>query len=110
MVAMPWIFVEHIMINIAADRAAHVLVNVLIAIVVDVAEGNTVALLQITKAARCRDVLEAFSAVIAKHPVRNDRGKIRIARAEVKVQEPIIVQIAKVGSHRMKNVVKARLM
>src|SRR5439155_20750912 len=43
---------------------------------------------------------ETSSADVLEHSVRHEHGVIRIARAQVEVQETVIIQIEEIGTHR----------
>ena len=49
-------------------------------------------------------------AVVAEHPVGNERGKIRVAGADVEIQPAVVVEVAKVGAHRVEQFEHARLL
>ena len=51
MVAVPGVFKEHIGVHVSRIGSADHCVDVLIAVVVDIAEGNAVPFLQVAKAA-----------------------------------------------------------
>src|SRR5260221_13547988 len=97
------------MVNIAADCAAHVFVDILVSVIIDVAKGNTVPFLQVAESAGSGHVLEALAAIVTKHSVGNDCLEIGIAGADIKIQKPVIVQVPKVGAHRVQNVIKSGL-
>ena len=103
MIAMTWIQKQNIAIIITAKRAAHHFINVLVAIIIEIRKGNPMPLLNMPKPARRCHILKKFPLCISEHPVRNQRGKIRITRSQIKVQPPIIVQIPKICSHRVQH-------
>jgi len=90
---------ERILISVAGISATHVGVDVLVAIVVHVAERNTVSLLQVTEAAGSRHILKEGATGIPEHPVWQQRPQIRLARAQVTIQETIIIQVPKIRAH-----------
>lgn len=64
MVAMPGVQVEHVLEPVALHGAAHVLENILIAVVVQVAEGHAVSLLEMAKSAGDGDILEKLASAL----------------------------------------------
>src|SRR5437867_12021686 len=99
MVPMAGIFEEDIARHIAGKCPAHVLIDVLIAVVIDVAESDGMSLLQMAEASRSGDILKEFSLSVTKHPVRNHRREIGIAGADVKIKPAIVIEIAEVTAH-----------
>src|SRR6185295_16595979 len=63
----------------AADHG----IDVLITVVIDIAERNSVSLLQHAESSRGGDFLESTAAIIAKHAIGNERGEIGIPGATV---------------------------
>src|SRR5690349_16455614 len=81
----------------------------MVAVVINVSKRNAVALLQVAEPAGARYILKAFAAVIAKHPVWNNRRKIRISGADVEIQKTVVVEVTEVGAHPKQNMVEAGL-
>src|SRR5437667_8580975 len=99
MVCMAGILIQNAPELVVWVDPAHDFEDVLVAVVVDVAEGNPMALLQMAEPAGRAYVLESLSFVISKHPVRDQRGEARIAGAQVEIEPSVVVQIAEIGSH-----------
>src|SRR4030095_4806270 len=53
-------------------------------------------------------VLKEFSFRVAEHAIWNERSKIWLAGADVKVQPAIVVQITKVHTHRDEHMIDVR--
>ena len=85
---------------IAGKRSAQLNVDILIAIVVNIGERYSVPFLQVPEAARHCDVREAFPLLIQKHEVRHDFRERHVTGSQIEVQESVVIQVAKVGSHR----------
>ena len=104
-VAMPRVQVQNIMVNITTDGAAHIFVDILVAVIIDIAKRNSVPLLQVAEPARARDVLESLAPIVAKHAVGDDCFEVGVASAKVKIKEPIVIEIAEVGAHSQEDMV-----
>src|SRR5262245_6077815 len=89
----------------AADHREHVLVPV----IVDVAERDRVALLQVPEAPGGRDVLKVATARVAEHLVRHDICDRRGTGAEKEVEPAVVVEVAEVRTHREQQPVEVRL-
>ena len=63
---------KHIAVVVSAIRPANHLVDILIAVIIDVTEGDRMTLLEDPKSSGSRHILETFPSVIAKHPRRDD--------------------------------------
>src|SRR5439155_23353482 len=86
--------------HVALEPATHLLEDVLVAVVVDVAERHAVPLLEIADVGREGDVLEGFPLGVAEQPVRDQGTQGRLAVAEIDVGPAVVVEIAEVRSHR----------
>src|SRR5262249_38049532 len=78
-------------------------------VIVEIGKGDAVAFLKMPKAAGRSDVLKAGSRVVPKHFIGDQTAKVGCARAEVKVEPTVVVQVAEVGAHGQKNVVQVHL-
>jgi len=96
-------------VGVARDGAAHVRVDVLIAVVVDIAEGDGVPLLELAEAAGGGDVLEAAAAVVAEHAIGNEGGVIGVAGANIEIEPAVVIEIAEIAAHGVKDLVEADL-
>src|SRR5581483_4756331 len=85
-VAEPRILVQHVIGRIPVVDAAHALEDVLSADVSQVAERNSMPLLEMPEAARCRHLLEAFPLRVAEHPVRRQEGQVARSRPHIEVE------------------------
>jgi hypothetical protein len=92
---------ELIAINVRVYRATDDRVNILIAIVIDVSEGDAMSLLQLPETTGGRDVLKAPLAIVAEHSIGQQRREIRIAGTDVEIEPAIIVQIPKIAAHHV---------
>src|SRR5688572_17616968 len=64
------------------------------------------AFLQMPESAGGGDILKPNSAVVAKHSVWDQRGKIGISGAQVEIEIAIIIEIAEVGAHGVQHAIK----
>src|SRR5439155_12355226 len=87
------IFVKAAAIVVAGVSPTHFLKNVLVTVVVDVAEGNTVAFLQVAESPRRRDILEEEALGVAEHSIGNECTEAGIAGPQIHVQPSVVVQI-----------------
>ena len=87
--------------NVAGVGPAEADVHVLITVVVEVGKRNLVTLLKVAGARGGGDVVEAKTAVVPKHPVRNQGGQVGVARGEVEVEPSVVVEVAKGAAHRV---------
>ena len=55
----------------------------------------------------CRRILEACTTDVAEHPIRHEHLEVRIARAEIHIGKPVVVQVAVVAAHRRHDPVEA---
>src|SRR5262249_4375132 len=99
MIAESRVLVKDVEGSVSIINAAHALEYVLGPIIVQVAEGDAMALLQMPEAARACDVLENRSAGVPEHTVRRKECQLRVSRAHVKVQPAIIVQVPEIDPH-----------
>jgi hypothetical protein len=70
---MPRVRVEHILRDVARICPAHILVDILITIVINVAKRYPVPFLQMPETARGGHILEPSAAVVPKHAIGNER-------------------------------------
>ena len=70
-VAVTGVFKEYIGVHVAGIGTTDNGVNILVAIVVQVAKGDAMPFLQVANSSRSRDILEKITPVIAKHPIRH---------------------------------------
>ena len=70
-VAVTGVFKEYIGEHVAGIGTTHNGVNILVTIVVQVAEGYAMPFLQVANSSGSRDILEKITPVIAKHPIRH---------------------------------------
>jgi hypothetical protein len=70
-----------------------------IAVAVPIAASHAMPLLQVTGARRRGDLAETQAVDILEHPVGDEGGQVRLARAEVHVEPAVVVEVAVVGPH-----------
>ena len=99
LVAVARVQVEGVRRRIALEGPAEHVVHVLIAVAVDIAERHAVAFLQMPEPARRGHVLEEGPPGVAEHQVRDEHAVVRVARAEIHVEESVVVQIPEVRPH-----------
>src|SRR5262249_19640235 len=107
--AMSRILEQSKRVRVTRRRSPQLLDDVLVAIIVDVGEGNAVAFVQLTGAGRGGDVDEGSSAVVPQQYIRKQRTVRRAARSEVHVEKAVVVDVAEVGGHRHEDLVEANL-
>ena len=92
---------EHrVVVAVAGHRPAGVQHDVLVAVAIEIGEGDAVAFLQVPGAGRLGDVVEAPAGVVAQQDVRDQRSERRRAGPEIDVEEAVVVDVADVGAHR----------
>src|SRR6185369_12302321 len=91
--------VKDIVINITTHGATHVLVDVLVAIVINVGKRNAVTFLQVAETARSGDILEAHARIVAKHAIGNNTVQVWVPRADVKIKKAIVIEVSEIGAH-----------
>src|SRR5262249_30725059 len=74
--------------------------NVLVTVVINVAKRHSVTLLQMTKSARSRYVIEVLSLMAAEHPVGNGIGQRRRPCTEIEIQPAVVIQVTEICAHR----------
>ena len=84
--AVAGILEKDVGIAIALVRPSHRHEDVLVAIVVDVAKCDPVALLQMAKATAGGDILESSALGISEHPVRDQGGQVWLTGSKVGVE------------------------
>lgn len=109
MIGGPGIFVEHGPVIIGFDGAAHLFEDILVAVVIDITKGNAVALLQMPEPAGGGHILEVSALGVAEHAIGNEHAEDWVARAHVKIEVPIVIEVAKVDAHRKQDFVQVRL-
>src|SRR2546422_4363971 len=81
---------------VSDEEAPELVVDVLVAVVVQIGEGDPVPFLEVPESPRNGHVLEALPPVVAKHHVRHEGPVVRVARAEIDVEETVVVQVSEV--------------
>ena len=109
MVAVPGVCKEHIGVHVPGIGPADHGVDVLIPVVVYIAEGDAVSLLQVSEAAGRGHVFKTLPAGIAEHSVGHQRSVIRVAGANVEVEPAVVVEVAEVAAHRVEDFVAVGL-
>ena len=92
--------VERAVGRVASEGAAHLLEDVLVAVVVDVAEGDRRG--PSAGGRSCPAVVTSWKrvpAVVAEHPVGHQRAEVGVAGAEVEVEPAVVVEVAEVEAH-----------
>ena len=74
---------------------------------IDIAETDSVPLLQMPEAAGGGDVLKALAPIITKHDIWHECFERRIASTEVDIEEAVAIDVAEVGAHRKVGMVEA---
>src|SRR5690606_34325167 len=82
-------------------------INVLVSVVIEIAESDAMALLQLAESAGSGYVLKTDASVIAEHPAGNQRRELRISGPDVEVEPAVVVQVTKVATHRVQKLVDA---
>ena len=108
MVTVPGVFKEDVLEHVPGISSAHDRIDILVAVVVEVAKGHAVPLLQMAEAAGGGNVLEEATAGIAEHAVGHDRAERRRPRADVKIQPTVVVEVAEIATHRIEYFVNTR--
>ena len=106
-VSVARVFEEYILVEVARIGAAKHRVDVLIAVVVDIGEGDAVALLDMAEAAGRARVLKTATAFVAQHAVGQQRAQVGIAGADIAIEPAIVVYVSEIGPHRQDNIVEA---
>src|SRR5579859_7451380 len=81
--------------------------DVLVPVIIEIGEGNAVALLQMSEPAGGGDVLEEFALSVTEHAIRDQGGEVGIAGSEIKIEPTVIVEIAKIRPHGQEHFVQA---
>src|SRR5579862_1902672 len=81
-IAVARVAIKDALIAVAGQRAAHLFEYVFVAVVLNVAEGDGVAFLQMTEATGRRDILKNLALVVAKHFVRQKSLIRRVTGSE----------------------------
>ena len=102
-VAMPRVQEEEVLTQIALIRTAKDDVQILISVVIDVAERYPVTLLDMPESTCGRHVLKARATDVAEDAIRDDEVQAGFARADVEIQESVVVQVTEVTPHRIQN-------
>ena len=108
MVAVPRVFKENILEHVSGIGPAQDRIDILVAVVIEVAKGHAVPLLQMAEAAGGGNVLKEAPGGIAEHAVGHDRAQRRRPRAGVKIQPAVVVEVAEIATHRVEHLVNAR--
>ena len=106
MIAVSGIEEEHIPVVVAGVRSTHDGRNILVAVIVDIPERDSVAFLQMTESAGGGNVLKELAAGVAKHEVGNQQRQIRRPGGDVKVRKSVVIEVTKVASHGQKEPVE----
>lgn len=96
--------------RVPGEGAAHADVDVLIAVIVEVGEGDPVTLLDVAGASGGGDFLEAFPGVVSEHPVGNQRREVGVSRGEVEVEPTVVVEVSEVAAHRVADALHSGLL
>jgi hypothetical protein len=87
--------------SVAFISPSHLDIEILRAIVVEVAEGDPVAFLQMSESAGHGDIFESLSPGVPVSEIRHQPFIFWIARPQVHIQPTIVIEIAKVRTHRL---------
>ena len=96
-------------VPIRLHRAADFGDDVLVAVAIEIGEGDAVSLVQLAGARGRRRVREGLPRQVQQQLVRHDRRERRAAHAEVDVEEAVVVDVAEVGRHRHPDLVEPDL-
>ena len=107
MVAVPGVFEQDIGGDIAGVGSAHGGVDILVPVVVDVAEGDGVPLLPVAETSGDRNLLEECPAGVAEHAVGDRGGQAGVSGADVEVQVAVVIQVSKITAHGVHDLVDA---
>ena len=107
MVSVSRILQEHVRILITEKGTAQILVHILVTVVVEVRKGHSMTLLKVAETTAGGDILKPLPVIVSEHPVGNERRKIWIAGAEVKIEPAIVVEIPEVGAHGVKHAIES---
>ena len=97
---MPGIPEQQVLVDVAGECPAHDDIDVLITVVVEVAEGDAVAFLNVAEPAGGGDVLEEVPVGIAEHAVRYDGPVVGLTGSGIEVQKAVVVEVTEVRAHR----------
>mmetsp|Transcript_1426 Transcript_1426/g.4870 ORF Transcript_1426/g.4870 Transcript_1426/m.4870 type:complete len:242 (-) Transcript_1426:1967-2692(-) len=86
--------------GVADEGPADVGEDVLVPVVLEIGEGNGVALLKVAETPLEGDVLEGAVPEVPPHDIRNEATHVGHAGAEVEVEEPVVIDVADVETHR----------
>src|SRR5690606_12147060 len=106
LVVISGIFEKGILKIVAGICSSHFSVNILVTVIVKISETDTVAFLKMAEPSGCGNILKIFAIMVAEHTVWYQRGIIRRAGTEIKIQESVVVQIAEIATHRAERSVK----
>ena len=96
-------------VTVRGHRAANLRDDVLVAVAVEIGEGDAVSLVQLARAGRGGDAHERLALLVQQQLVRQDRSKRRAAHAEIHVEVAVVVDVAEVGGHRHQHLVQPDL-
>ncbi len=95
--------------TVARGRATNLGNDVFVAVVFEIGEGNAVSFVQLTRPGGSGDIHEILAVVIAKKHIRHQRAVGGVSGAQVNIQESVVINVAKVCTHRHKNFVESDL-
>ena len=96
---MPGILEQYISILIAGVKTSQLVIDILIAVVIDVGKGHAMPLLQMSKAARGGHILKSLAPVVAEHHIRDQHFVVGSSGSQIDIEKTIVVQIAKICPH-----------
>ena len=108
-VAVSGILKEDIVGQIPGIGASYDRVNVLVAVVVEIAKGHAVAFLQVPEPTRGGNLLKQLASGIAKHAIGHDRAERGRPRTRVKVGPAVVVEVAEIAPHSVEHLVEPDL-
>ncbi len=74
--------------------------KILVAVIIDISEGDSVTLLKMSETTGEGDIVESATEVVAEHDVGHHGLVPRLAGAEIDVQPAVVVEVAEVRAHR----------
>src|ERR1700730_9613268 len=106
-VAVPGILEQTNGVPIARDRASGFGNDVFIAIVTKVGEGNAVSLVKFARARGRGNVDKFLPWLVVKENIRQNVAVRWSSSAQIKIEKPVVINIAEIGTHGIENTIQA---
>src|SRR5258708_10625992 len=94
-------------VAIARDRASSFGNDLFIAVVIEVGEGNAVPLMKFARARRRGNVDKFLPELVVKENIRQNVAVRWSSSAQVKIEKPVVIDIAEIGTHGIENTIQA---